>query len=137
VRGAELVAALDDAALEQRQFLEFDLGAEVAAGDHDDVGLADDGVDVANRLLVLDLGDELGISFKGFHRIAQFADVGGITDEGACDVVRLALDGEREILVVLFREGGEFRRTPGRLMWRRGAHGPGRTLQRMRSASTV
>ena len=123
--GAELVAALDDAALEQREFLELDLGAEVAAGDHDDVRLADDGIDVADRLLVLDFGDDLGVSFEGLHRIAQFADMGGVSNERSGDVVRLALDGEGQILVVLFREGGEIQADAGQVDVAAGAHGAG------------
>ena len=105
--GAKLVAALDDAALENRQLLELHLRAQVAAGDHDDVGRVDDGVDVADGFLVLDLGDDLRLAFECLHRLAQLTDVGGIPHERSGDVVRAALDGEGKVLVILFRQGGQ------------------------------
>ena len=100
------MAALDDAALQDGEFFEFDLRAKVAAGDHDDIRLVDDGVDVADGFLVLDLGDDLRFAFEGFHGFPQFAHVSGVADKRAGDVVGAAADGEREILVIFFREGG-------------------------------
>jgi hypothetical protein len=99
---AEFMATLDDAALKQGKLLEFNLGAQVATGDHDDIGLADDRVDIADRFLVLDLGDELRVTFQGYHGITQLTNVGGIADKRPGDVVRLALDCESQILVVFF-----------------------------------
>src|SRR5690606_9513318 len=105
--GAEFMAAFDDPALEDGKFLEGDFHTEVAAGDHDDIGGMDDGVDIPDGFLVLDFGDDLCLAFKGFHGGTEFADVGGVANERAGDVVRAALDGEGEVLVVLVGEGGE------------------------------
>ena len=55
----EFMAALHDAALKDGEILEIDLNAEVAAGDHDHIRRADDGVDITNSLLVLDFRHNL------------------------------------------------------------------------------
>jgi hypothetical protein len=112
---AELVAALDDAALEDGEFLELDFHAKVAAGDHDHVGGLDDGVDVADGFLVLDLRDNLGTAFKRLNRLPQLADVGGIADERAGDVVGVTLDREGQVDAVLFGEGGEIEAGAGEI----------------------
>ena len=67
----------------------------------------------------------LGVAFEGLHRIAQFADVGGVADEGAGDVIRLALHGEREVLVVLFGEGGQVEPHAGQVDVTARTHGAG------------
>ena len=60
---SEFMRATDDASLQNPQLLEFHLHTEVAAGDHDHIGGLNDRIDVADRLLVLDL-----ISSRGRDR---------------------------------------------------------------------
>ena len=79
--GSEVVAALDDAALEDREFFEFHFGAEVAAGDHDHIRFANDRIDVTHGFLVLDFGDDLRVALERLHRFAKFADMGCVADE--------------------------------------------------------
>ena len=78
---SKLMAASDDAALEDRQFFKLDLDPEIAACDHDHVSGEDDGVDVADGLLVLDLGDDLGVTFQRLDRIAKLTDMRTVADE--------------------------------------------------------
>lgn len=105
--GGELVAPTDDASLEEGKFFEVDFDAEVTASDHDDVGGFDDGVEVADGFLVFEFGDEFGFAAEFFHFCAEFADVSGVTDEGAGDEVCAAFDCEFEVAVVFFGECGE------------------------------
>ena len=55
-------ATLDDLTLDERQILNGALAAEIAARDHDAAGCLDECVDVVERLLILDLGNDAGLA---------------------------------------------------------------------------
>ncbi len=103
-------AALDDVALNDGEILHGQLGAEVAAGDHDASGGFDDGVEVVERLLVFDLGDDAGIAAFLLEQKLDVLDVARFTGKGEGHEIDAKLDAEIEVLVVL---GGERRQTDG------------------------
>jgi len=55
---ADAQTRLDDAALDDGQFFVGDFRCQIAARHHDAVGFVDDGIQILDRLLVLDLGDD-------------------------------------------------------------------------------
>ncbi|GIX60969.1 uncharacterized protein BcabD6B2_04040 [Babesia caballi] len=120
-----LVAPLDHVLLRQADLLNGDFHAQVAAGDHDAVGLGDDFVDVAQALHVLDLGDNLDVPSGLAQHSPALPDIirrlrEGERDEveivGDCEVddvvdVLLPQDWEvdldaRQVHVLLFADGG-------------------------------
>ena len=92
-----------------RHLLERQLDAEVAARDHHAVGRADDALDVLERRVLLDLGDDEHLLRD---QRAQLGDVLGAAHEAEREVVELLLDGERDVLAVLL--GDRRRATPAR-----------------------
>ncbi len=65
-------------------------------------------------------------AFEAFHCFPQLPDVGGVTDEGAGDVVGIALNGEREIDAVLLGQRGKIEPGAGEIDVAAGAHFAGR-----------
>mmetsp|Transcript_15049 Transcript_15049/g.35858 ORF Transcript_15049/g.35858 Transcript_15049/m.35858 type:complete len:510 (+) Transcript_15049:276-1805(+) len=105
---ASNVAFLDHHLLREEDLLGGDLHAEVAARDHDAVGLFEDGVKVGDALLVLYLGDDVDPrAFRPKH-LADVVDVLRLPHEGGCNGVDLVRDAPvLEVLLVLGGECGE------------------------------
>jgi len=88
----------DDAFLGQRHFLGRQLHAEVAARHHHRVGQAQDGVEVVQRLRLLQLGHDPGAATGD---VARLLDILRALHERQADVVGAVLQRERQILAVL------------------------------------
>jgi hypothetical protein len=89
------VALGDHHLLGEGDLLGGDLHAEVAASDHDAVGVLEDIVEVAHALLVLNLGDDLDVFTAVFvEELSNHLDVVAALDEGHGDVVHLVHAGE-------------------------------------------
>jgi hypothetical protein len=83
------------------------LDTEIATGDHDTVGDLEDGVEVADTLLVLDLGDDLDVLALLAEHFADGQNVVGATDERSKDHVDIVLDTKSQVGLVLFRKSWE------------------------------
>ena len=92
-----------------------DLDAEVAARDHDRVGLGEDLVEHVDRLGLLDLGDHLRVRARLLDQLAQLADVGGRAHERERDVVDPELQRELEVADVLRRQRRDRQRDAGKV----------------------
>ena len=105
---AGFVAALDHALLREEDLLHANLHAEVAARDHDAVGLLHDVGEVVEALHVLNLGDDEDVLGGGAEHLADVLDVGALAHERGGDEVNLVLDAPVEdVVAVLLRDGGK------------------------------
>ena len=100
-------ALADHLALQDRQLLEGDLHPEVTARDHDGVGRREDGVEIVDPLLVLDLGHEPLVAPGRVDDAAHLLDVLRAANERQRDEVDVLLDRERDVLAVLLRDRRE------------------------------
>ncbi len=89
------------------ELAERDLDAEVAARHHDDVGRADDVVEVVDRGLVLDLGDDFRRRLPVLEKKAEQLDVVGLADERQRDEIDAFLEADERVAAVLFGERRE------------------------------
>ena len=101
---ADLEGGLEDAALDDGEFLHRTFDAEIAAGDHDGVGLLDDLVDKLHGALILDLGDDLGLAVVPLQDLAQGNDIGGFAAEGEGDEVDARLGSNGDVGQILLGE---------------------------------
>ena len=96
--------------LDDRHGFDRNLDAEIAARDHDAVGGGDDVIELGERLVLLDLGDDR-------HALVPFRDerfgaldVFGRTHERERDVIDALLEPELEILEVARRDRRDVQR---------------------------
>jgi hypothetical protein len=89
--------------LHQRDLLQRQFHAEVAAGDHDPVEGLDDRLEVLDRLRLLQLGDDGDGDVLLPHDVAHQLDVGRRAHERQRDEVHRQVQGEAEVLLVLVR----------------------------------
>ncbi len=82
-----------------------DLHREVAARDHDPIGGLEDLVEVADRLVALDLGDHQHAPARRAHQLAGHVHVARIAREGDREEVRLQRHRVPDVLEVLGSEG--------------------------------
>ena len=92
-----------------------DLDAEVAARDHDRVGLLEDLVERVDRLRLLDLRDHVRVRAGLLDQRAQVAHVGGRAHERERDEVDAQLERELQVVHVLARERGNRDRDAGQV----------------------
>jgi hypothetical protein len=88
-----------------RHLIERQLNAEVTAGHHDAVEREDDGLEVADRLRLLHLGDDRQELLLVGHDVVHELDVVGRADEGQRDQVDAQLQGEAKVGLVLVAHG--------------------------------
>jgi hypothetical protein len=86
--------------------LERQLDAQVAAGDHDAVEGEHDGLEVVDRLGLLQLGDHRQPGALRVHDLVDEVDVGGAAHERERDHVDPQVEGELEVGHVLVRQRG-------------------------------
>ena len=103
---AKLDALLDDAALDDREFLHLAFDAEIAPGDHDRVGGADDVLDIADSILVFDLGDRARVRAEAAQHAFEFQNIRRLAAKTQSHKIHADLDAEFDVLEVL---GGERR----------------------------
>ena len=108
----DLEAAEDDPLLQQRHERRADLDAEVAARDHDRVGLLEHVVEDVDRLRLLDLRDHVRVRARLLDQRAQVAHVRGRADEGERDEVDVDPERELEVARVLHRQRRDRDRDP-------------------------
>lgn len=124
--------------LQQRQLLELHLDAEIAAGDHHGVRGGDDRIQMAHRLLILDLGDNGGTAVGRFHGGTQFGDVRCIAHERARDEISAAAHGQGDVAAILVGEGRQAQTHAGQIDVAAQASVPGVvTVQTIRSSTTA
>ncbi len=90
-------------------FFDGQLYAEVAAGDHDRVGLVDDIPQVFHGGRHFDLGDHFCLAFLIGQAFLEVDDIFCFSDKGQGDPVEFLLDDEFQIDDILFRHGREAR----------------------------
>ena len=84
-----------------------DLNTQITTGDHDTIRLLQDGVEVGDTLLVLDLDDDLDVGTVGAEDVTDVTDILSAADEGREDHVDAVLDTKPQISLVLLRESRE------------------------------
>ncbi|MDB6124928.1 MAG: cation transport ATPase [Pedosphaera sp.] len=105
---ANVQAGLYDATLDDGKFFVGDFDAEVATGNHNAVGSADDGFEIFDGFLVFNLGDDHGVVELRFaHELFEFAHILGATDEREGDVIDSEFKAELDVGDVFFRESGK------------------------------
>ncbi len=114
-RLARLVAAADDALLDQRHLLRTHFHPQVAPGHHDAVGHLENGVEVGDRLGLFDLGDDPQVRLFLEQQILQGRNVGGPPDEGKGKVVDLLIQAEAQVRKVLVGHGRGRNPDPGQI----------------------
>ena len=92
---------LDGALLHQRHLLQRQLDAEVTAGDHDRVEGQHDGLEVVDRLRLLQLGDHRHAAADPVHHLVDELDVGGRAHERQRDQVDAEPQRELQVVDVL------------------------------------
>jgi hypothetical protein len=112
---AQLERRLEDSALDDRKLFHRALHTEVAAGDHDGIGLLDDLVDQPHRALILDLGHDLGGAVVALEDLAERDHVGGLATEGECDEIDAGLGTHGHIGQIFLGEGGQVDLHPGKV----------------------
>ena len=93
--------------LDGGNFFRGHFDAEVAAGDHDAVGVFEDGFEVLDGLGFFELGDDPGFKAEGGDAEFDVADVFRGADEGDGDGVNAVLHAELEVLLIFLGEGGD------------------------------
>ena len=83
------------------------LHAQVAAGDHDAVGFADDLLEVQDGLGLLDLRDDRDVRLQRLDEETGLRDVLCRAHERERDVINALLDAEPEVVLVLVRQRGK------------------------------
>ena len=99
------VRLADQLLLRDRDALDRDLDAEIAARDHDAVGRREDLVDPGERGRALDLGEDQRLTARRARRGAHRQDVGGGLHEGLTDRVNPLADREFQAFLVALGEG--------------------------------
>jgi hypothetical protein len=84
-----------------------DLDTEVTTSDHHTVSLSQNLVKVLHTLLVFNLDDNLDGRAFGAEDLADLDDILGRADERCENHVDAILDTERQVVLVLFRQGGQ------------------------------
>jgi hypothetical protein len=97
---------LDRALLHQRHVLQRQLDAQVAAGDHDAVEREHDGLEVVDRLRLLQLGDHRQPGAPGVHDLVDEVDVRRAAHERQRDHVDPQFEGELQVGDVLLGQRG-------------------------------
>ena len=106
-RAADAQARLHDAALHDGQFLVGDFDAQVAARHHDGIGFAHDGLEVFDRLLILDLGDDQRPRLAFLEHLLELQQIARFADKGKRDEIHAEFEAELHVLDVLGGEGGQ------------------------------
>src|SRR5205085_11301973 len=108
------VAEPDDPLLYNRNLVDGNLHAQVAARHHDPIRHADDLLDPPHRLHLLDLGYDRPGDARLFHRASQWRDVLRSPDVGCGDPINLLLETESQVVEILRSDGGDVQRYAGR-----------------------
>ncbi|GAA2880097.1 hypothetical protein GCM10020220_082540 [Nonomuraea rubra] len=103
-RAGLLAAELDDPPLHDRDLLQRQLDAEVAAGDHDAVERLDDVGEAVDGLRLLDLGEQREADGLLLHDVAHHVGVGRAADEGQGDHVEAGAQRPAQVGLVLVGE---------------------------------
>ena len=114
-RTADPQTSFYDAALDDGQFFVGNFNAQIAARDHDAVSFVDDGLQIFNRFLILDLGDDERMRFAFFKHFAELEQVAGFADEGQRDEIHVEFEAELHVLDVFGGERGQADLDPGQI----------------------
>ena len=114
-RFADLQAALDDAALDDGKLFHRAFDAKISAGHHDGVGGRDDFFDEFDRVLVLDLGDDVRVAAQPLQFGAHGFDVGLLAAETQGEVVDFQLHAHDDVLEVFLGHGRKVDLHPGQI----------------------
>ena len=103
-----LVALLDDLLLDGGAHLGRHLDAQVAAGDHDAVGLLQDVIEVVDGHGAFDLREDVDVlAAVLIAQLADLAHAGRVADEGRRDEIDALFQAEQDVLAVLLGDGGQ------------------------------
>src|SRR5439155_2744894 len=106
-RPAGAQAGFDNLALDDGQLFVGQFDAQIAARDHDRVGLGDDGMQVVDGLLVLDLGDDQRAMLSTFDDGFQLLNVFCLADKRQREVINPQLKPHFDIDEVLGGQSGK------------------------------
>ena len=104
-RLAPLPRQVHDPLLDHRHLLRRQLDPQVAPGDHQAVERLDDGVEVGDRLRLLDLGDDRHVAADRLHDQPDGVHVGRLPHERQGDKVDPEAEGEGQVVDVLGGHG--------------------------------
>src|SRR4051812_23318207 len=116
VRAARSISFLKD-----RDLLHRELHSEVAAGDHQGVGVLEDRVDVLHGRPGLNLRDDRYLALS--HQRAETDHVGGTANEGLRDQIDAELEGARQPVAIARSDRGQVQPFGGNVHPRAGAQG--------------
>ena len=100
-------AGLDNLGLDLGEAVVIDLDAEIATGDHNGIGFADDFLEVADAGLVFDFRDDAGIGVEAFEEVLEVADVLAFAGEGEGEEIGSGGDAGTDVAAIFFGEGWE------------------------------
>ena len=103
-RLARLVTARDNILLYQRYILGRYLYAQVASGNHNAVGYADNFIDMLYTGLILDFGNNPDRRTCFLKHFTDSDNIIGLLHEGCRNVIHIMLDSKKNICLVLFRQ---------------------------------
>ena len=103
-RLARLVAARDNILLYQRYILGRYLYAQVASGNHNAVGYADNFIDMLHTGLILDFGNNPDGRACFLKHFTDSDNIIGLLHEGCRNVIHIMLDSKKNICLVLLRQ---------------------------------
>ena len=99
---------VDQFFLDNRDFLQWDFHAQIAAGHHDAVGGLQNGVDVLHTLSVLNLSDDPDVlAAQFFQKSAHFLNIIGRTGKGSGHIIKALLHAESQVLTVPLTDKGK------------------------------
>lgn len=119
---SEPLAAFDDSPLDDWQFFHRTFDSEIASSDHDEIGFANDVVQIPNGELVFDFRNDSSFASVGFEGGAQDIEVGGFSTEREGNEVNADLSTDGNVRQVLLGERWEVDLHTGEVDVAAGAH---------------
>lgn len=104
---------IDQHFLNARNLFIGDLNGQIAAGNHDPIGVVDNVVDPVNPFLVFDLGDDFDGASVLVQNVLDGQNILLVPDKGVGDEIDLFPDREPDELLILLTEGGQLKTYPG------------------------
>ena len=101
------ITFVDHGFLHDRHILWRGLHPQITACHHDGIRYCDNLIDMPKGFWLLDLGDDRQLAtMRGQHQFDQFLDIGGFAHERQRHIIQVMLEGELQIMPVLFRNRG-------------------------------
>ena len=103
-RLARLIAARNDILLYQRYILGRNLYAQIASGNHNAVGYADNFIDMLHTGLILDFGNNPDRRACFLKHLTDSDNIIGLLHKRCRNIIHIMLDSKQNICLVLLRQ---------------------------------